>query len=82
MSPGHGPLSLEELVVAGELSVQLLDHLLEVDPLLRCHLVSGEGKQRGGSLKLIQRYLRTRHTMGPTILSFVAILNTKVLARG
>ena len=35
-------------MVAGELSVQLLDHLLEVDPLLRCHLVSGEGKQRGG----------------------------------
>ena len=36
----------------------------------------------GESLKLIQRYLQTRHTMGPTILSFVVILNTKVLARG
>ena len=41
-------------MIAGELSVQLLDHLLEVDPLLRCHLVSGEEKRRGaGSLKLI-----------------------------
>ena len=47
VATGHGSLSLQKLVICCELYVQLFDDLLEVDPLLRGHLVSEGGRWRG-----------------------------------
>ena len=39
VASGHGPLSLQQLVVCVELCVKLLDDLLQINALLRIQLV-------------------------------------------